>query len=83
MLSTAARTALLDLRHRFINSGDEINLAHLLDLVNSTIPDKDCQDWKDWSSHMESLNEAWMLIHRENQQIPWPEVSIDCSLFRI
>ena len=36
MLSETEEKALLELCKKFINSGDDITLAHLLDLVNST-----------------------------------------------
>ena len=49
-------------------------MAHLLDLVNSTILDHESNDFKDWSKYMEKLNETWVLINKENEPIPWPDV---------
>jgi hypothetical protein len=74
MLSSTDEKALLELRKNFINSGDDITLVHLLDLVNSKIPDQESQEWQSWTKHMEQLNEAWVQIVKEEQNIPWPEV---------
>jgi len=81
MLSETEEKALLELRKKFINSGDDITLAHLLDLVNSMISDQESQEWKYWTKHMEWLNEAWVQIVKEDQNIPWPEVqSSSCKV---
>jgi hypothetical protein len=74
MISTSDRQALLALCNKFINSGEDVTLAHLLDLLNSTILDHESADFRDWSKYMEKLNETWVLINKENEQIPWPEV---------
>jgi len=74
MISTPDRQALLALSDKFINSGEDVTLAHLLDLVNSTILDHESEDFREWSKYMEKLNETWVLINKENEQIPWPEV---------
>lgn len=74
MIFTPDRQALLALCKKFINSGEDITLAHLLDLVNSTILDHKSEEFKDWSKDMEQLNETWVLIHKENEQIPWPDL---------
>jgi hypothetical protein len=79
MLSDAERKALLDLGTKFINSGEDVTLAHLLDLVNSTITDHGSPEWKEWSSYMEQLNIVWVGIHKENEDLPWPEVR-KCSI---
>ena len=45
MISVLERKALLELCERFINSGKDVMLVHLMDLVNSTIKDhgsKEC-----------------------------------------
>jgi flagellar biosynthesis chaperone FliJ len=76
MLSDTDRQALLDLCDKFIQSDDSINLANLIDAVNVTIPDQTSQDWKEWSKHMDQLNEAWTRIVKENEAIPWPVVSV-------
>lgn len=74
MISTPNRQVLLALCDKFINSGEDVTLAHLLDLVNSTILDPESEDFKDWSKYMENLNETWVLINKKNEQIPWPDV---------
>jgi hypothetical protein len=74
MISTPDRQALLALCNKFINSGENVTLAHLLDLVNSTILDHESEEFKNWSKYMEQLNETWVLINKENEQIPWPDV---------
>jgi hypothetical protein len=74
MLSEAGRKALIDLCDKFKTSSDEINLAHLIDAVNTTIPDHSSPDWKAWSNYMDQLNEAWMRIVKYNEGIPWPVV---------
>lgn len=74
MISPPDRQTLLALCDKFINSDEDVTLAHLLDLVNSTILDHKSKDFKDWSKYMEKLNEAWVLINKENEQIPWPDV---------
>jgi hypothetical protein len=74
MISTPDRQALLALCDKFINSGEDVTLAHLLDLVNSTILDHESEEFKNWSKYMEQLNETWVLINKENEQIPWPDV---------
>jgi hypothetical protein len=74
MISTPDRQVLLALCDKFINSGEDVTLAHLLDLVNSTILDHESKEFKNWSKYMEKLNEAWVLINKENEQIPWPDV---------
>jgi len=74
MISTPDRQALLALCDKFINSGEDVTLAHLLDLVNSTSLDHESEDFKDWSKYMERLNETWVLINKENEQVPWPKV---------
>ena len=76
MLSDAERKSLLDLGTKFINSGEDVTLAHLLDLVNSTITDHTSQEWKEWSSYMEQLNIVWVSIHKESMDLPWPKVHI-------
>jgi len=58
MLSKIDRESLLKLSESF-KSSDDINLAHLIDAVNTTIPDHSSPDWKAWSSYMDQLNEAW------------------------
>jgi hypothetical protein len=58
MISTSDRQALLALCDKFVNSGEDVTLAHLLDLVHSTILDRESADFKDWSKYMEKLNEA-------------------------
>jgi hypothetical protein len=77
MLSHADRQDLLNLSQKFINSGDDVSLAHLLDLVAAKIPDHKSQESKDWCRYMERLNEVWVQVYRENNQVPWPEVSND------
>lgn len=72
------RQALLAIGAKFINSGDDVTLAHLLDAVSDAIPDHKSQDWKDWAKYMEDLNQAWVSIHKEGMEIPWPTV---CVLF--
>jgi hypothetical protein len=74
MLSDAETKALLDLGTKFINSGEDVTLAHLLDLVNSTITDHMSPEWKEWSSYMEQLNIVWVSIHKEDKYLPWPKV---------
>ncbi|KAF8798923.1 hypothetical protein BYT27DRAFT_7197204 [Phlegmacium glaucopus] len=54
MLSKAQEQGLISLCNQFINSGDKIGLSDLLNLVNSTIPDRESQDWKEWTKHMMS-----------------------------
>ena len=74
MISPPDRQALLALCDKFINSGEDVTLAHLLDLVNSTILDHESNDFKDWSKYMEKLNETWVLINKENEQIEQTKV---------
>jgi hypothetical protein len=74
MLSEADEKSLLDLCNLFIHSDDDINLSHLLDLVNTKIPNQQSQEWKAWTRHMEELNEAWVQIMKEDVNMPWPEV---------
>jgi len=35
---------------------------------------RESKDFKEWSNYMEKLDEAWMLINKESEEIPWPEV---------
>ncbi|KAJ3504352.1 hypothetical protein NLJ89_g7973 [Agrocybe chaxingu] len=73
MISAQQRTALLDLCHKFVNCGEEVNLSHLLDLLAQTIHDHESQEWQDWSKYMAELNEAWVLIYKEGEDTAWPE----------
>jgi hypothetical protein len=75
MLSTFDREYLLKLCESF-KCSDDVNLAHLIDAVNTTIPDHSSPDWKACTSYMDHLNEAWTQIVKENEEIPWPEVNI-------
>ena len=80
MLSDIDEKYLLDLCNLFINSGDDINLTHLLDLVYTKIPDQQSQEWQVWTKHMDKLNEAWVQIMKEGVYMPWPEVwDSNCS----
>ena len=75
MLSDVERKSLLDHCTKFIDSGDNgVTLAHLLDHLSTTIVDKNSSEWKDWSSYMDHLNEAWVSIHKEHEAVAWPEV---------
>ena len=74
MLSEEQEQALVSLCNRFITSGEDVGLVHLIDLVNSTIPNQDSQEWKAWTKHMDQLNKTWLLINREGENIPWPTV---------
>ena len=65
MISKDDRKHLIALCDRFINSGDDVTLAHLLDALNMVIPDANSQDMKDWSGYMEELNEVWVCINRD------------------
>ena len=76
MLSPPDRQALLELCNKFINSGNDVTMAHLLNLLNSTILDHTNKEYKDWSNYMEKLNEVWVLINKENEQATYPEVSL-------
>ena len=69
--------ALLEKCNAFIlDTSDQINLSHLMDAVNTTIPDHESQDWKTWSSYMEILSEAWQRKFKEDEDIPWPQVDM-------
>ena len=74
MLSEEQEQALVSLCNRFITSGEDVGLAHLVDLVNSTIPNQDSQEWKAWTKHIDQLNKTWLLINKEGEDIPWPMV---------
>jgi len=74
MISGAQEHALVSLCHKFINSGDDVTLAHLMDAVSATIPNHQSQEWDSWSKHMDRLNEVWVLRHKEGENIPWPKV---------
>jgi len=76
MISKDTRKRLIALCDRFINSGDDVTLAHLLDALNTAIPDPESQDRKDWSRYMEELNEVWVRIHKEGETLPWPTVRV-------
>jgi hypothetical protein len=75
MIPKADRNSLIALCDHFINSDDNVTLANLLDALNTTIPDANSQDRKEWSSYMETLNEVWVRIYKEGETLPWPEVS--------
>src|SRR5271168_3277843 len=77
MISKDDRKHLIALCDRFINSGDDVTLAHLLDALNTVIPDANSQDRKDWSGYMEELNEVWVRINKEGETLPWPTVCVD------
>ena len=77
MISKDDRKHLIALCDRFINSGDDVTLAHLLDALNTVIPDANSQDMKDWSGYMEELNEVWVCINKEGETLPWPTVCVD------
>jgi len=79
MVSQANRTSLLNLVKKFIDSDDSVTLAHLLDLVSALIPNHDTQEWKDWSKYMDCVNETWVCIHKEGEQVPWPKVTHQAS----
>lgn len=76
MISNDNRKSLIALCDRFINSGDDVTLAHLLDALNTAIPDANSQDRKDWSSYMEELNEVWVRVNKEGETLPWPTVCV-------
>jgi hypothetical protein len=77
MLSEIDKKSLLDL---FMNSGNNINLTHLLDLINTKIPDQQSQEWQVWTKHMDKLNKAWVQIMKEGMNMPWPGVwDFNCS----
>lgn len=76
MISKDARKCLIALCDRFINSGDDVTLAHLLDALNTAIPDPKSQDRKDWSHYMEELNEVWVRVNKEGEILPWPTVRV-------
>ncbi|KAF8806372.1 hypothetical protein BYT27DRAFT_7257105 [Phlegmacium glaucopus] len=73
MLSKAQEQALVNICNLFIDSGEEVGLLNLLDLVNSTINDHKSQEWKAWTKHMDELNECWRHIQKEGEDIPWPK----------
>jgi len=83
MLSQGDQQDLIDLAEKFKNSGDDITLVHLLDLVQAKIPNNDSQEAKDWCRYMDCVNQAWVSIHKENELVPWPEVSISMFSFMI
>jgi hypothetical protein len=75
MLSHAEEQALVSLCDQFINSGEDgIGLPALLDHVNSTICDRNSQEWKAWTKHVDDLNKAWREIRKEGKDIAWPTV---------
>ena len=76
MISKDARKCLITLCDRFINSGNDVTLAHLLDALNTAIPDPKSQDRKDWSRYMEELNEVWVRVNKEGEILPWPTVRV-------
>ena len=53
---------------------ESVNLTHLIDTLSGIVPDKDSQDWKDWSAHFDKLNEFWAENSNEHGSLPWPEV---------
>ena len=73
MISKDSRKRLIELCDRFINTGNDVTLAHLLDALPSAIPDANSQDRKDWSSYMEELNEVWVR-KKDGETLPWPKV---------
>jgi hypothetical protein len=75
MLSSAERKSLLELCDKFQNSGENVTLAHLLDSLSSTTLDRGSEEFKEWSKYMEQLNQAWVLINKENEPSEWPTVS--------
>jgi hypothetical protein len=75
MLSSDERKSLLELCDKFQNSGENVTLAHLLDSLSSTTLDRGSEEFKEWSKYMEQLNQAWVLINKENEPSEWPTVS--------
>lgn len=76
MLSSTERKSLLELCYKFQNSGEDVNLAHLLDSLSSTALDSGSEEFKEWSKYMEQLNQVWVLINKENEPAEWPTVSL-------
>ena len=76
MLSAAQEQSLISLCDQFIIPGEEVGLPNLHDLVNSTIPDQENQEWKVWTKHMDNFNEAWQLINKDGENIAWPKVFV-------
>lgn len=74
MVSAWDHGILLEVCNKFIKYSEDINLSHLLNAVHTLILDQDSNDFKNWSKHMEVLNETWMLINIENQLVNWPKV---------
>ncbi|KAF8871936.1 hypothetical protein CPB84DRAFT_1753800 [Gymnopilus junonius] len=72
MLSPSDRAELLALGQQFITSGDDVTLAHLLDAIATKISDRSSPEWQAWSQYTEGLNETWVWIFKENEDIPWP-----------
>lgn len=80
MLSATEHQNLVSLCDQFINCGEEITLAHLIDAVNATIPDRSSHNWKEWTKHMEQLNEAWTMIVKEGVELAWPTVCTSLNI---
>jgi hypothetical protein len=75
MLSKAQEKELVNFCERFKKSDDDVGLPQFLDLINSTIANKESQEWKVWTGYADTLNEAWRMIYKEGAKIPWPSVS--------
>ena len=70
MISKDDQKHLITLCDHFINSGNDVTLAHLLDALNTVIPDANSQDRKEWSNYMEVLNEVWVHVNKEGETLP-------------
>jgi hypothetical protein len=73
MISPSDWKSLLDICNKFINSGEDITLAHLLDSLNSISLDhtSDSEEYKDWSNYMEKLNEAVETVSIQAKRKAW------------
>lgn len=73
MLSPSERKTLLDMVEEFKISSS-VNLASLCDKLAEIQPNRETQEWREWSQYFDEVNKAWTKMNEDNEVVPWPNV---------